>query len=58
MNMIKQNFTIEKEQMKQLREYCKETGMKMSTVVRMGLVLYFKQNYWNRKYAAKQNQNL
>ena len=41
MNMIKQNFTIEEHQMNQLRDFCKETGMKMSVVVRQGLCLFF-----------------
>jgi len=40
--MIKQNFTIEEKQMEMLRKHCKDTGLKMSTVVRMGLTLYFK----------------
>ena len=40
--MIKQNFTIEEKQMKMLRKHCEDTGLKMSTVVRMGLNLYFK----------------
>ena len=41
MTMIKQNFTIEKTQMDELRRHCKKTGLKMSTVVRCGLILYF-----------------
>jgi hypothetical protein len=41
MNMTKQNFTIDKRRMEKLREHCKETGLKMSVVVRMGLDLYF-----------------
>ncbi len=41
MTMIKQNFTIEEKQMEQLRKYCKQTGLKMSTVVRMGLNMFF-----------------
>ena len=35
------NFTIEEDQMEQLRDHCKKTGLKMSTVVRNGLKLYF-----------------
>jgi len=40
--MVKQNFTIEEKQMEMLRKHCEDTGLKMSTVVRMGLTLYFK----------------
>ena len=35
------NFSIEENQIKKLRGHCKKTGLKMSTVVRMGLNLYF-----------------
>lgn len=43
MAMVKQHFTIEKKQMETLREYCEQSGFKMSTIIRKGLDLYFKQ---------------
>ena len=39
--MKKETFTIDQERMQKLRDHCKETGMKMSVVVRMALDLYF-----------------
>jgi hypothetical protein len=39
--MKRETFTIDDERSKTLRDHCKETGMKMSVVVRMGLDLYF-----------------
>lgn len=53
MSMIKQNFTIEEKQMKQLREHCKNTGLKMSTVVRNGLKLYFIREYKKKEKYGK-----
>lgn len=41
MTMIKQNYSISEEQDRQLRDHCKKTGLKMSTVVQMALNLYF-----------------
>ena len=39
--MIKQNFTIDEGLMDKLRNHSKKTGLKMSTIVRCGLHLYF-----------------
>ena len=41
MTMIKQNFTIDEKQMEQIRDHAKKTGLKMSTIVRAGIHLYF-----------------
>ncbi len=41
MTMIKQNFTIDEDLMEKVRSHAKKTGLKMSTIVRCGLHLYF-----------------
>ena len=43
--MKKETFTIDEDRMKLLRDHCKETGMKMSVVVRLGLDLYFTREH-------------
>jgi len=39
--MKTQNFTIDDDRMKKLRDHCKKTGLKMSVCVRQGLDLLF-----------------
>lgn len=60
--MIKQNYSISKEQDEELRAYCKDTGLKMSTVVQISLNMYFaaakfkkKKNETDKKNRTKKN---
>lgn len=41
MTMEKRTFTLEQDQIKKLNEHSQKTGLKMSTIVRMGLNLFF-----------------
>jgi hypothetical protein len=50
--MKTQNFTIDDKRMDRLREHCEKTGLKMSTVVRMGLDLYFIREHKKEKKDA------